>query len=117
MPEEQPLFVIDVDWTIYDGTRPGRLRPGMDLLIGSLATIGEVRLWSAGGRDHCIEVAERFELTENITDYHRKPPYPPTEEGAIAVLGRKASLQIDDDPSERVADWNFIAVEPYTIDS
>ncbi len=106
---EKPLFVLDVDLTIYDGfARPPRLIDGSKILLQTLSTLGEVRLWSAGGESHAREVAQRFELADMISDYHDKPPYPPTEESAIRILGRKAALQIDDDVSERVADWPFV---------
>lgn len=105
---EKPLFVVDVDLTIYDCfSRPPRLIDGSRLLLQTLSSIGEVRLWSAGGETHCRQIAQRYELTDFIANYHDKPR-PNTEEEALRILGRKAILQIDDDPSERIADWPFV---------
>lgn len=115
---EKPLIVFDVDWTIYDCGNPPRLRPGIDLLLGALSTMGaEVHLWSAGGKYHCEDIAHKFELTKYISGFHDKPNFPPTEKDAIAILGRVASLQIDDDENEKVSDWPFLHVTPFTIDS
>ena len=106
---DKPLFVVDVDLTIYDCfSKPPQLINGSRLLLQTLSTIGEVHLWSAGGESHARNIAQEFELTDTITDYHNKPAYPPTEKEAIRILGRVATLQIDDDPTERIADWPFV---------
>lgn len=105
---EKPLFILDVDLTIHDAfSRPTAMIKGTRLLLQVLDALGEVRLWSAGGASHCRQIAQTYELTDLVADYHDKPR-PNTEEEALRILGRKATLQIDDDPSERIADWPFV---------
>jgi len=114
---ERPLFIIDVDWTITDCGEPRRIRPGMRQLLGVLSVAGEVHAWSAGGQAHVREVIDEFKLGEYIVAAHDKPPYPPREEEALAILGRKPMLQLDDDLSEQIADWPFIALNSFTPES
>jgi hypothetical protein len=113
MTTENPLFVIDVDCTIYDNKEPTRRREGIELLFGSLALIGEVHLWSAAGAEHAAAIAAAQGLQAYVAAVHDKPAYPPTEKDAIRILGRPAALQVDDDETERVADWPFLKVEAF----
>lgn len=112
---ERPLIVVDVDLTIFDEfADPPQLMPNAKLLLHALSLLGEVHLWSGGGEQHCRVVAQTHKLGEFITDYHDKPRRPVQEAEAIQILGRAAALQIDDEPTERVADWPFVHADLVT---
>lgn len=112
--DPRPLVVLDVDGTITNGRIASRARPrpGIGLLFLVLRALDfEVVAWSAGGMAHARSSCAHVGLP-----VHRamaKPPYPITEAAAIAALGRRPVLQVDDDPAERVADWPFLHLRSY----
>lgn len=111
---EHPMILFDVDGTISCGTPRCVPRPGMLLLCDTLACLGyELVAWSAGGAAHAQDHVERCGLHGSVHRYLTKPSYPITEEAALAVVGRRPALQIDDDPTERVGDWPFMQVETF----
>lgn len=101
--------LLDVDG-IVNLVGPGApIRPGLVLLCDMLTCLGyELRLWSAGGAAHARSEAERAGIHGSVTAYFDKAEYPMSEQAALAILGRRPALQVDDDPTERVADWPFM---------
>jgi hypothetical protein len=108
---EPGLVVLDVDGCIML-VEPGYpIRPGILTMVKAFVQMGhEVVLWSAGGEEHAKEQALRAHIDEYVSHYYRKPEYPMTEADSLATLGRRPVLQIDDDHTERVADWPFLLV-------
>ena len=110
-----PLYVVDVDLTIVDSFNDFPLLiPGRRQMLKAMSTLGEVVLWSAGGADYVQDTVATFGLHNYVHGWRRKPEYPPQEDEALSILGRKPDLQVDDDPSERVADWPFLHL-PFTF--
>ena len=109
---EQDLYIVDVDLTIVDWSSGGcELMKGSRQLLEVLSGLGELRLWSAGGRDYCHQVVNEFGFTDLVSDCHNKPEFPPTVEESVLILGRVATLQVDDDYYERVPGWEFLDPE------
>src|SRR4051812_23995726 len=101
-----PLVLFDIDGVILgvDGTPV----PSAPALIDTLMCLGfEVHFWSAGGTRHVGDALQRAGIYGSF-GAHDKPIYPPTEAAALKIIGRRPALQIDDDPTERVADWPFM---------
>jgi hypothetical protein len=115
--------VFDVDGVISNGQRPNVTvngesrfvgRPGIRDLFDVLGCLGfRVVVWSAGGAKYAREVCEALNVHGSVREYADKPPYPMTEEEAEINLGRRPVLQIDDDPTERVADWPFMVLPTF----
>lgn len=104
--EGPPLVLFDIDGVILgiDGTPLA----GATALIDTLMCLGyEVHFWSAGGTMHVADALQRAGIYGGFT-IHDKPTYPPSEAEALRIIGRRPALQIDDDPTERVADWAFM---------
>lgn len=81
--------------------------PGIQRLLGTLQLLGfEIRIWSAGGAERAQHVAASLGIPE--AKCYSKPEYPIQPEAALALLGDVPALQMDDDPTERVADWPFM---------
>jgi hypothetical protein len=110
----EPLIIFDTDLVIGDGSpAPRCAHPrGLTVLISVLVALGyELRAWSAGGAEHARAVVAHAGLVDAFAAYHTKPDYPMTERACLAILGRRPALQVDDDPSERVADWPFLQAD------
>jgi hypothetical protein len=129
-PTETPErldIVFDVDGVISNGQHPnmtvnGRRtivgRPGMQELFDTLAELGyHIVVWSAGGAKYARQVCEALNLHGSVAYYADKPPYPPMIEEVEISLGRLPRLQIDDDPTERVGDWPFMAWPSFRAES
>lgn len=115
MSAESPLYLFDVDGTIHDWANRARrnaLMPGTREVFERYSEHGEIHVWTAGGEDWAHDFIALHALERYVAGYHAKPIYPPTEEAALGLLGRKATLQFDDDPGERIADWPFVLVPP-----
>lgn len=111
---QEGIVLLDVDGVVACGrpARSCRPRPGIRDLVDVLTCAGhEVVLWSAGGAEHARAVAARIGIHGAVRRFHAKPDYPMTEEAALAVIGARPVLQVDDDRGERVADWPFMQIE------
>lgn len=105
MPDRYVLLDVDGVCVDYNGAP----MPGIGRLVKTFEALGyAVVLWSAGGRNYCWEAAARcgFKPVNAFT----KPDYPIQEAAALALLKHPPVLQLDDDPTERVADWPFMEV-------
>jgi hypothetical protein len=103
---ERRIVLFDIDGVVLavDGTP----MPGAQALVDTLMCLGyEVHFWSAGGTLHVADALQRAGIYGGFKA-HEKPTYPPTEDEALRIVGRRPALQIDDDPTERVADWPFM---------
>jgi len=101
-----PIVLFDIDGVILSAD--GTPLPGAGWLVDTLMCLGfEVRFWSAGGTRHAGEAINRAGIYGSFT-IHEKPTYPPTEDDALRIVGRRPALQIDDDHTERIADWPFM---------
>lgn len=106
-----PIVIFDVDGVLGDGSvAPKCLHaPGLLMLTSGLITLGyELHAWSAGGDTHAHDVVKHGGMSRMFVRYHDKAPYPMHEADALAILGARPVLQIDDDISERVSDWAFL---------
>ena len=102
-----PMVLLDVDGVVLDAR--GDPMPGIGFALDLLACLGfEVVLWSAGGPAYAEAAGQRTGHHGAISGYRGKPTYPPTEEEALRFVRRRPVLQVDDDPTERVADWQFM---------
>lgn len=113
----KPVVLFDVDCTIVCGCL-GETRPGLLEFMWLLSFLGfEINLWSAGGSDHAAKVAKRFGFEPIVWLTFTKPDYPMTLKTVEAVLQfSDVALQVDDDESEHVEPWPFVAVEPFWCD-
>jgi NLI interacting factor-like phosphatase len=108
---EGEIVLFDVDGTLSDGRiwRKATARPGVRDLLDTLAMLGfQLVVWSSGGEEYARRVAEALGLHGAVWRYAAKPSYPMNEEAALAAIGRRPALQVDDDHTERVADWPFM---------
>lgn len=106
--------LLDVDGVVACGRSVPRCRPrpGIRDLVDVLTCLGhEVVLWSGGGAEHAEEVAQAVGIHGAVRRFYSKPRYPMTEEAALATVGERPALQVDDDPCERVGDWPFFLIE------
>lgn len=111
------IVLFDVDGVLSDGRiwRRATARPGVQTTLDTLACLGfQLIAWSSGGAEYAQRVCEALVLHGSIWRYASKPAYPMTEEAALAVIGSRPVLQIDDDPTERIADWPFMEWPSFT---
>lgn len=103
----QPFVLFDVDGCLLDFH--GEPMPGVTRLLDTVRLLGfQVRVWSAGGEKWARKAADSLGATE--ARCYDKPDYPPTEADALVLLGSRPALQVDDDATERIADWPFMLV-------
>ena len=101
------FILSDVDGVIVDYYGNPRLET-IDLLWSFHALDFELVIWSGGYAGYPREIADRFNLPVKRT--FKKPDYPIQLGAALELLGGVPALQLDDDPTERVADWPFIHI-------
>lgn len=105
----RPILLLDVDGVVNLIEPDAPIRPGIELLCQLFTALGgDIFLWTGPGPEHAQIEAERAGITQYITKYLGKPDYPMTEEAALATVGAIPVLQVDDDITERVANWPFL---------
>ena len=101
------IVLFDVDGTLL--RRDGSIRPGAALVIRTLMALDySVHFWSGQGEHHARMVANSIGLGLPHIPCHTKPPYPMAEHTALRIIGERPVLQIDDQRSDRIADWPFM---------
>ena len=100
--------LVDVDGVILDYA--GKMRWGVRNILHGFVEIGyELTLWSGNGEAHAHRTMRRADLPLSSRVF-AKPDYPIQLDAALELLGSVPVLQLDDDPTERVADWPFIHI-------
>lgn len=112
------MFVFDVDCTLVGAWRNElfNVRPGA---VETLRALHDMRhhiwLWSAAGKQHCLEVAEQLGIEDILQGCHSKPPFPMVlhRKKVLDKFGRFPDVTIDDDESERVSGSHFVKVSTF----
>lgn len=114
------MFVFDVDCTLIGAFREDQggfnVRPGAVETLRMLHERGhELWLWSAGGANHCAEVAAQLGIEDLLQGWHTKPPFPMSlhRNKVVEKFGRFPDVSVDDDEGERVSSVLFVKVTQF----
>ena len=107
-------WLFDLDGCLVDSMGGTILRPFARQLLEALTTRGvTVRIWSAGGDDYAVRVAERVGIADLVAGFHTKVRQPAGTWALPEAVDDHVVVCVDDQPDGVPEDVTTIGVFPF----